>query len=116
MLRRLLDLFRGKPVLISGASKLQEGTGKVVDLGDPLAGGRQVVLCRVEGKVYALDAACPHDGGRLIGGPLIDGKYAVCPLHNYHFDPKTGAPVRGVCSKAKTYAVAEANDTVEVRV
>lgn len=115
MLRRLLDLFRSKGVLVGGASKLAEGTAKTVDLGDPLAGGTQVVLCRVEGKVYALDARCPHDGGRIIGGPLVDGKYAVCPLHNYHFDPKTGVAVRGACSKAKTYTVRESDDKVEVR-
>jgi len=116
MLRRLLDLFRGKPVLVGGAQKLEEGMAKVVEIGDVMAGGTQVVLCRVEGKVYALDAQCPHDGGRIIGGPLVDGKYAVCPLHNYHFDPRSGVAVRGACPKAKTYAASERDGSIELRV
>ena len=116
MLRRLLDLFRGKPVIVGGAQKLEEGMAKVVEIGDVMAGGKQVVLCRVAGKVYALDSHCPHDGGRIIGGPLVDGKYAVCPLHNYHFDPRTGVAVRGACPKAKTYAATERDGGIELRI
>jgi nitrite reductase/ring-hydroxylating ferredoxin subunit len=78
-----LDLFRGRPAVIVGTGKLQEGHSKKVDLGDPLAGtGKQVVLCRVGGKLYALDSKCPHESGRISDGPLIDGKLAMCPTTN----------------------------------
>lgn len=114
MFGRLRDLLSGKPLLVKGTAKLPEGHSKKIDVGDPLAGGKQVVLCRVDGQLYALDARCPHEGGRLIDGPLHEGRAAVCPLHNYLFDPKNGAVVRGTCAKARTYRVRESNGDAEV--
>jgi nitrite reductase/ring-hydroxylating ferredoxin subunit len=107
MFQRLLDLFRGPPVVVKGSSKLPEGMSKKIDVGDPLAGGKQIVVCRLEGRLYALDVRCPHEGGRILDGPLVDGKHLRCPLHEYHFDPKTGAPVRGACKPATRYTVRE---------
>lgn len=110
-----LDLFRGKPALIEGTGEIAEGHAKRVELGDDHAGtARQIVLCRVEGELYALDASCPHEGGRISGGPLLEGKHAMCPLHNYRFDPKTGAAVGGVCKSAKTYRVREKGGDCEI--
>lgn len=114
MFGRILGLFRGRSALVKGVHKLQEGYAKKIDLGDPLAGGKQVVLCRVGGRLYALDALCPHAGGRIADGPLFDGKHAVCPLHNYLFEPATGRAVRGACADAKTYKVKETGDDCEV--
>jgi len=114
MLGRILGLFRGRPAIVKGTSKLPEGQAKKVELGDVLAGGTQVVLCRVEGKLYALDVRCPHDNGRIMGGALIDGKYAICPLHNYLFEPATGRAVRGACPNAKTYKVRESGGDCEI--
>lgn len=114
MLDRLLSLFRGKPALIRGTSKLPEGHARKVDLGDILAGGKSVILCRVDGKLHALDARCPHEGGRIIEGPLVDGKLAICPLHNYTFDPSDGHVVRGSCGKATVYKVREKDGDAEV--
>jgi len=111
----LLDLFRGKPALIQGTAKLAEGHAKKVDLGDPLAGtGRQIVLCRVDGELYALDALCPHEGGRISDGPLLEGRTAMCPLHNYRFDPRTGKAVGRVCKDARTYRVREKGGDCEI--
>lgn len=111
----LLDLFRGKPALIRGTGKLAEGQSKKVEFGDVLAGtGKQVVLCRVEGKLYALDGLCPHEGGRISDGPLIEGKHAMCPLHNYKFDPRTGAEIGAMCKDAKTYKVREQGADCEI--
>lgn len=107
MLSKFLALFRGGGVLIQGAGKLPEGHAKRVALGDPLAGGSEIVLCRVEGVLYALDRRCPHEGGRLADGPLSQGKYATCPLHNYKFDPRTGRAVGVVCADAVRYRVRE---------
>jgi nitrite reductase/ring-hydroxylating ferredoxin subunit len=111
----LFDLFRGKPALIQGTGKLAEGHSKKVEFGDIVAGtGKQVVVCRVDGGLYALDALCPHEGGRISDGPLMDGKHAMCPLHNYRFDPKTGQAVGRVCKDAKTYRVKEQGGDCEI--
>jgi nitrite reductase/ring-hydroxylating ferredoxin subunit len=107
MLNGLRNLFRGRPIRIEGTGRLPDGHAKKIDIGDPLAGGKQVVLCRVEGELFALDALCPHEGGRISEGPLVDEKYAMCPLHNYLFEPATGAAINAPCKKAKRYRVRE---------
>ena len=109
-----MNLLRGRPILIKGTGKLPEGHAKKVDLGDPLAGGRQAVLCRVDGVLCAIDALCPHEGGRISDGPLHDGRFAMCPLHNYRFDPKNGKPVERDCKNARTYRVREKNGDCEL--
>lgn len=115
MLGRLLGLFKKRGgVRVPGADQLLEGEARTVDIGDPHAGGLQVLVCRVEGRVYALDTACPHEGGRLAKGPLADGKYAVCPLHNYRFDPKDGKAIEVSCKSAKTVRVEEQDGQLEL--
>lgn len=114
MLGRFFGLFRGKGLVIQGTGKLPEGEARKVDVGDVLAGGRQVILCRVKGKLHALDAECPHEGGRIVPGPLVDGRFAVCPLHNYKFDPATGENDGHLCRAAKTYRVEEKNGDAEL--
>lgn len=114
MLGRLLRLLRGKGLIITGTGKLPEGEARKVDIGDVLAGGKQVVLCRVGGTLYALDSTCPHEGGRISPGPLVEGRYAVCPLHNYKFDPKTGENVEHLCKAAKRYRVREERGDCEI--
>ena len=115
MLQKLLRLFSRQGLLVKGAAKLDEGTARTVDIGDPLAGGKQVLLCKVDGDVYALDAYCPHDqGGRIQPGPLEHGKFAICPLHRYMFDPKTGKPEGVACASARRYKTKQAGDDVEI--
>ena len=114
MLRRLLALFRPAGVLVPDVSNLAEGEARKVDVGDPYAGGTRVILCRVDGEVHALDARCPHDGGEITTGPLVEGKYALCPLHRYRFDPKNGKAVGVACRAARTFRVAPKGKGVEV--
>lgn len=114
MLGWLGNLFRGRPVRVAGTGALPEGEARTIDVGDPLAGGRQVVLCRVDGELFALDSKCPHEGGRLVGGPLAEGRYATCPLHNYRFDPRTGKAVEVLCRSARTYRVRERDGDAEL--
>jgi nitrite reductase/ring-hydroxylating ferredoxin subunit len=54
-------------------------------------GERVVALVNVDGVISALDNTCPHRGGPLAGGRLVDGELA-CPWHGFRFDPRTGAP------------------------
>lgn len=114
MLGKLFGLFSRKGVLIPGAASIEEGESRSVDIGDPLAGGVQVILCKVDGEVHALDSRCPHAGGQIQVGPLAHGKYAVCPLHRYLFDPKTGKAEGVACPPAKRYKTVAKGDDVEV--
>jgi len=111
----LKGLFGRKPIHIQGTGKLPEGEARKVSIGDPIAGtGFDVVLARVGGVLYALDAHCPHEGGRLVPGPLVEGKFLRCPLHNYHFDPKNGACVNAPCGKARGIKVIEKGGDAEL--
>ena len=114
MLGRILDVFRGRPMVVTGTSKLVEGEAKRIDVGDPLGEGFQFLLCRVEGKVYAITTECPHEGGQIVEGPMRDGRYALCPLHMYAFDPRTGRPQGDMCSKARTFKTREVGDECHV--
>ena len=51
--------------------------------------GKPLVLSLVNGKVYALDAVCSHEGGPLDEGTL-DGYEVECPWHGSKFDVRTG--------------------------
>ena len=115
MLKKLLGLFGKRPVVVPDAAKLVEGEARTIEVGDLGSDGRQVLLCRVDGKVHALDTECPHNqGGRLIRGPLHEGRYAICPLHNYKFDPATGEAKDVACGAARPYRCEERDGRIEV--
>jgi len=52
--------------------------------------GDMVALFHVEGRFYAIDDVCTHDGGPLADGELRDHKIAF-PRHGAKFDIRTGA-------------------------
>jgi nitrite reductase/ring-hydroxylating ferredoxin subunit len=53
-------------------------------------GARVIALVRdAQGQLFALDNTCPHRGGPLAGGKLLNGELA-CPWHGFRFDPATG--------------------------
>ena len=47
--------------------------------------GKSIVLSKVNGKVYAMDAVCSHEGGPLEDGSL-EGYELKCPWHYALFD------------------------------
>jgi nitrite reductase/ring-hydroxylating ferredoxin subunit len=53
------------------------------------ANGKQIVLSMVEGKVYAIDVICTHEGGPLDEGEL-NGYDLKCPWHYAVFDVRNG--------------------------
>ena len=114
MFKRIVQLFRGKPVRIEGIAELPEGHARRELVGDPFAGGCEIVVCRVQGELFAVNGLCPHAAdGHFMDGPLIHGQHVYCPAHNYRFDPKTGKPVGAVCGSATTYRVeADGDDCI----
>jgi len=90
---------------------LPPGTGKAFDVG-----GRRLAFFNVGGRIFAIDDACPHDGGPLSEGALT-GTTITCPWHEAEFDVSCG---KVLCSPAvedvRTYPVAVNGDTVEVEI
>lgn len=54
--------------------------------------GKQILLIRKEGKVYAIGNECPHMGCSLKSG-ILDGYVLKCGCHNWGFDIRTGENV-----------------------
>ncbi|MEO2147236.1 MAG: Rieske 2Fe-2S domain-containing protein [bacterium] len=115
MFRKLKGMFGSRPILVPNAAGLVEGEGRTIEVGDLGSSGRQILLCRVDGKIYGLDTLCPHaEGGRLGRGPLHEGRYAVCPMHLYKFDVRDGAPKDVSCGHARTVRCEERDGNIEV--
>ena len=51
--------------------------------------GREIVLCNVEGEIYALQGFCSHEELPLEGAE-VDGDTLVCLWHGATFDVCTG--------------------------
>lgn len=54
-----------------------------------VAGDRVLALFNVGGTFHVLDGVCPHQGGPLGKGKLVDG-IVTCPWHGWQFDVRTG--------------------------
>lgn len=73
------------PTLKIDIADMPEGKMQVFD-----ADGQKVLVARVDGQIYAVQAQCPHYGGDLSQGALC-GYRVVCPLHHAAFDVRDGA-------------------------
>jgi nitrite reductase/ring-hydroxylating ferredoxin subunit len=59
-----------------------------------VAEGRQIMLYRTGGTLYAVDGICSHAGGLLSRCP-VEGLTATCPLHGSRFALTDGSVIRG---------------------
>ena len=62
------------------------------------AEGRQIMLYRSSGRLYAIDNICSHAGGLLSRGPVA-GLTVTCPLHGSRFTLTDGCVSRGPASQ-----------------
>ena len=67
---------------------LTEGQGLTVTVA-----GRELALFRSQGKVLAVDSACPHEGAPLAEGDFAGG-IVTCPWHSWEFDVCTGCSLQ----------------------
>jgi nitrite reductase/ring-hydroxylating ferredoxin subunit len=79
--------------LVACADEVPEGGVKSCDVN-----GRTIALSRCGGRYGAIDNRCPHMGGPLAEGEILDG-LLVCPWHGREYDPfsgecSLGAPVQ----------------------
>ena len=57
--------------------------------------GKRVLVARVRGDFYAIDAVCSHLAGNLADGTL-DNAIVTCPVHHSQYDVRTGKVVKNV--------------------
>jgi 3-phenylpropionate/trans-cinnamate dioxygenase ferredoxin subunit len=78
--------------------------------------GRDILLCNVNGAVYAVEDVCTHDGGALDAGEL-EGCRIMCPRHGAYFDVTTGAAITlPAILPLSTYSVRVNGDDIYVDV
>ncbi len=69
---------------VMAESALAEGEHVVVDVD-----GYDVAIFKLDGRLYAIEDVCTHDGAEIASGEL-DGDEIVCPRHGARFCIKTG--------------------------
>jgi toluene monooxygenase system ferredoxin subunit len=81
--------------MLNGWSKV--GTEEEFSNGTKLVSvaGRQLVIARLNGTLFAFSAVCPHAGGPMERAE-IEGTVVSCPLHAWRFDlSKRGEELHG---------------------
>lgn len=77
----------GETIAICGPADLPAGEGRAVNVGD-----RRFAIFRSATGWFALDDACPHDGGPLSDGIVADNS-VICPLHERRYSLADGSPI-----------------------
>lgn len=72
-------------VTVCRLSELTPGLGECVEVN-----GKALALFLVDGRCFAIDEVCPHQGAPLHEGECV-GREVVCPWHATSFDLETGA-------------------------
>ncbi len=74
----------GKVVRVCTIQEISEGTAKMVKVE-----GKPIAIFNINGKFYATDDTCPHEGGPLSSG-FIEGENVSCPWHGATFHIMSG--------------------------
>jgi 3-phenylpropionate/trans-cinnamate dioxygenase ferredoxin component len=82
---------------------------------------KNILICNLDGKFYAIDGKCTHMGGDLSKGNL-EGNVVTCPRHNSKFDLTTGKvithpkmPLLHPKINEKTYQLIIQNDHIMIK-
>ena len=86
-------------VFAGGAADTPPGTSRAIRL----LSGSEVALYNIDGKFFASENSCPHQGAPLAEGNLC-GHVVECGLHGWQFDVRTGECLT-VPEVIKTYEV-----------
>jgi nitrite reductase (NADH) small subunit len=79
------------------------------------ANGKEIALFRLDDGFYALDNECPHKGGPLSEGFIMDRQVA-CPWHQWQFNLTDGACPMVPGRPVKAYPVEIKDDEVWITV
>jgi len=98
-------------VRVACVDDIPPGTKKIVEVE-----GVEVVVVNLDGRFYAIEDVCTHDGAPLGEGQL-DDHALICPRHGARFDVRTGAALRmPAVDPAPTFEVKIAGEDILVAV
>lgn len=95
---------------IASVDECPEGTAV-----ERVAAGRIVALYHIDGRFYALDGVCPHQGGPL-GKGALSGCIVTCPWHGWQFDVTDGQHQISPSLRQPAFEVRVEGDSVLVRI
>ncbi len=98
--------------LVKAGALATMGPGSMTEVRE---GEARVVVCNVDGALYAIDNVCPHAGAPLAQGAL-HGHRVVCPFHAWEFDCRTGECDFNPAVVQRRFAVTIENGDVYVEV
>ena len=121
--------MQGKETFVAAASDLAEGQRQIIPFGDT-----EIGVYRVDGKLYAYENLCAHQGGPACEGLLMpkvqeilgpdktyqgrrfnyDEWHIVCPWHAWEYDLLTGENVVDRSKRLKPYKVVEKDGKIYV--
>lgn len=97
-------------ITVARVDELVPGTRRLVDVD-----GSQIVVFNLDGKYYAIEDVCTHDGGQLTGGE-VEGDQIICPRHGARFCIRTGAALTAPAYEpTATFPVRIENGEIQVR-
>ena len=67
-------------------------------------GAYEVAIFDVDGELFALENACPHQGGPLAEGSVERG-VVTCPWHAWRFQLRTGYMTLGDFARVARFAI-----------
>jgi 3-phenylpropionate/trans-cinnamate dioxygenase ferredoxin subunit len=98
-------------VTVARVDEIPDGGVKVVEVG-----GRSILLCSSEGRIYAIENLCSHAQQALECGRIRYG-WIACPAHGARFDLETGEPMNMPATEPiATFSVRITGDLVEINV
>ena len=97
-------------VTVARVDELKPGARQLVDVD-----GSQLVVFNLDGKYYAIEDVCTHDGGQLTGGE-VEGDQIICPRHGARFCIRTGTALTAPAYEpTATFPVRIENGEIQVR-
>ena len=86
-------------VPVASVSDIPRGGAKAF-----VVGAREIAVFNIDGRFYAIENTCPHQGGPLCEGS-IEGTLVTCPWHAWCFDVCTGKMILGEFAYVEAFDV-----------
>jgi nitrite reductase (NADH) small subunit/3-phenylpropionate/trans-cinnamate dioxygenase ferredoxin subunit len=96
-------------VTVARVGDIPEGQGRAYAVGK-----RVVAVFFNEGRYFAIDDFCPHQGASLAEG-YIDGCAISCPWHHWRFSIKDGSWLDNPKIAVDTFVVRVVNDQIQIQ-
>jgi nitrite reductase/ring-hydroxylating ferredoxin subunit len=77
--------------------------------------GKEITLCNLDGKIYAIQRRCTHANASFELGSL-NGYIITCPLHHAQFDIKNGERLSGPVPRNPLESLEEMHNLITYKV